>query len=402
MNGRRVDLDAVRGLMLVLMTLTHLPTRWSDPFGQPFGYVSAAEGFVMLSAYMAGMVYTGRGLQEGVPAMRRAFLQRALKIYGCQAALLLFLFSFIAAFGLGAENPDVRYLISYYLREPLTAFWSALLLVHNPPLLDILPLYIVFMLASPWVLAWGLTRGWGGVLAASTLLWALAQFDFGTWAYGVLQGATGLPVPLRETGSFEMFGWQFLWVFGLYMGAGAARGEPAPTFPRWIVVFALAYALATLVWRHAVGQVPFGPNEALNAPWDKWHLGPLRLINFFALLVLAMRFGPALMARLPRQRWLELLGAASLPVFCTHLVLVLIALLAVGAPKPERPLAIDAAILLASFAVLTVVAAISGRLDAYATAFKARRAARRSARRAAPGRPGGTRSPSSTTHSRLR
>lgn len=402
MSERRFDLDAVRGLMLVLMTLTHLPTRWSDPFGQPFGYVSAAEGFVMLSAYMAGMVYTGRGLQEGVPAMQRAFLQRALKIYGCQAALLLFLFSFIAAFGLGAQNPDVRYLMSYYLREPLTAFWSALLLIHNPPLLDILPLYIVFMLASPWVLAWGLTRGWGGVLAASTLLWALAQFDFGAWAYGVLQGATGLPVPVKETGAFEMFGWQFLWVFGLYMGAGAARGEPPPRFPRWMVAFALGYALATLAWRHAVGQVPFGANEALNAPWDKWHLGPLRLINFFALLVLAMRFGPALLARLPRQRWLELLGAASLPVFCAHLVLVLIALLAVGAPKPERPLAVDAAILLASFALLTVVAAVSGRLDAYAAAFKARRAARRQARRGATGHRGATRSPSSTTHSRLR
>ena len=31
--------------MLVLMTLTHVPTRFSSPAGQPFGYVSAAEGF---------------------------------------------------------------------------------------------------------------------------------------------------------------------------------------------------------------------------------------------------------------------------------------------------------------------------------------------------------------------
>ena len=33
------ELDALRGLMLVLMTLTHLPTRLSSPLGQPFGYV---------------------------------------------------------------------------------------------------------------------------------------------------------------------------------------------------------------------------------------------------------------------------------------------------------------------------------------------------------------------------
>ena len=55
---RRWELDALRGLMLVLMTLTHLPTRVADPLGQPLGHVSAAEGFVMLSGYMAGMVYT--------------------------------------------------------------------------------------------------------------------------------------------------------------------------------------------------------------------------------------------------------------------------------------------------------------------------------------------------------
>ena len=49
--------------MLVLMTLTHVPTRFSSPAGQPFGYVSAAEGFVLLSAFMAGSVYTRRAAQ---------------------------------------------------------------------------------------------------------------------------------------------------------------------------------------------------------------------------------------------------------------------------------------------------------------------------------------------------
>jgi peptidoglycan/LPS O-acetylase OafA/YrhL len=168
-----------------------------------------------------------------------------------------------------------------------------------------------------------------------------------------------------------------------------------------MVGVALAYAITTLVWRHVAGQTPTTDHAVLNAAFDKWHLAPLRLINFFALLVLAMRFGPALMERLPRLRWLEVLGAASLPVFCTHLVLVLIALLAYGAANPERPIAIDAAIVAVSFAVLTAVATISGRIDAYAAAFKARRAARRSTGRAR-GRRGAPRSPSSTTHSRLR
>ena len=46
---RRAELDALRGLLLVLMTITHLPTRYSVYSSQIFGFVSAAEGFVFLS-----------------------------------------------------------------------------------------------------------------------------------------------------------------------------------------------------------------------------------------------------------------------------------------------------------------------------------------------------------------
>ena len=45
---RKPELDALRGLFLVWMTLTHLPTKFSDLVNQPFGFVSSAEGFVFL------------------------------------------------------------------------------------------------------------------------------------------------------------------------------------------------------------------------------------------------------------------------------------------------------------------------------------------------------------------
>ena len=98
-DNRAWEIDALRGLMLVLMTATHLPTRFSSPLGQPFGYVSAAEGFVLLSGFMAGHVYMKRHQRYGEDEMRSAFLKRALKIYAWQVALLLFLFSFIALIG---------------------------------------------------------------------------------------------------------------------------------------------------------------------------------------------------------------------------------------------------------------------------------------------------------------
>ena len=374
---RRHDLDALRGLMLVLMTFTHLPTRFADPLGQPFGFVSAAEGFVMLSGYMAGMVYTGRALRHGLPVMREAFLKRALKLYGCQAALLLFLFTTVAVIGVMAEQHAVRDLMSFYVLRPKAALVGGLMLIYNPPLLDILPLYIVFMLASPVLLRQGLRRGWGGVLGASVALWTAAQFDLGRAVYEAAVALTHLPIPFRETGAFEIFAWQFLWVLGLWMGSNRALPDtPRTVFPRWL----LRVALVCLVWRHAVGQTPWPGNEAVNLAFDKWHLGVLRLIDFFALLVLAMHYGPALVARLPRLRPLEVMGAASLPVFCAHLVLALLVLAVAGAASEARSPWIDVAILVVGFGLLYLVALTSRRIERDLSA-------------------GATRSPSSTVHS---
>ncbi len=389
---RQWELDALRGLMLVLMTLTHLPTRWASPLSQPLGFVSAAEGFVFLSAFMAAKVYTAKQRREGDAALARGFHGRALKIWLVQAALLFFLFTVIALLGLLHDQPAVKDLLSFYLERPLVAFVAGLMLIYNPPLLDILPLYILFMLASPLLLLAGARRGWTLVLAGSVLLWLAAQWDFGTHLYEAAARWARIPVPARETGAFELLGWQFLWVVGLWLGARAGRGLPlAPAFPRGVVAAAWGVALVCFAWRHAAGQVPW-PSAAdaasalpaaVNAAFDKWHLGPLRLLNLAALVVLVLHHGPALAARMPRPRALELLGRASLPVFCAHLVLVLLALAYLGAAREGRSWWVDNAVLAVSFAVLFVVALASDAIDRHAARVKARLKARRELRRRA-------------------
>ncbi|MBC7619991.1 MAG: OpgC domain-containing protein [Candidatus Saccharibacteria bacterium] len=361
---RRWELDALRGLMLVLMTVTHLPTRLSSALGQPFGFVSAAEGFVLLSAYMAGLVYANLAQRHGVDAMRKAFWKRAFRVYACHVATLLFLFTVIAAVGLRAHQPAVTDLMSFYLAQPLTALGAGLLLIYMPPLLDILPMYILFMLASPWVLTHGLRQGWSGMLAASVGAWFLSQFGLGAWVYGVAAALTGLAVPLRESGAFAVLSWQFLWVLGLWMGASRHAKNVQPfEFPRWAVVLAVVFALAGFVWRHSVGQSPFGANQNLNMLFDKWLLGPLRLLDLFALMAVTLHFGPVLTSRIAGLPWLEALGAASLPVFSAHLAMVLLALALLGADPYAHAWWIDAWLLAACFGVLYGVARLSLRLD---------------------------------------
>ena len=363
-TGRQWEIDALRGLMLLLMTVTHLPTRLTSPLGQPFGYVSAAEGFVLLSAYVAGLVYSRLALRKSIDAMRQAFWRRALKVYLCQAAILLFLFTVIAAVGIKVDQPAVKDLMNYYLLQPYMALAAGLVLIYQPPLLDILPLYVLFMLASPWVLAWGLRHGWQRILWISFGFWVAGQFGIGTWTYNAVASATGLHVPLEETGAFVIFSWQLLWVAGLWCGASRNAPDAKPfVFSRKVLWAAAVIAVVCLVWRHVVGQAPFGANVALNLLFDKWALGPLRVLDLIALSVVVLGYGPWLAARLPRQRWLETMGAASLPVFCAHLVIVLLVLALLGSDPLERPAWQDGLLLAVSFPLLYGVALTTAWFD---------------------------------------
>jgi hypothetical protein len=359
---RRPELDALRGLMLILMTVTHVPTVYSMWLSQPFGYVSAAEGFVFLSAYLVGAVYTRTAIEHGVEAMRARLWRRAGVVWLCQAGMLLFLFTMIAQVGLLTGRRSIKNLISFYLAEPVDALWTGLALIYNPPLLDILPMYVLLMLASPVALAIGLRRrGWTLVIAVSLTLWLLAQFGLSQASYNAIVRATGLRVPLHETGAFELVAWQFLWILGLWMGS---RREAIPNrrgFPGWLVGFSLVFAAACLIWRHAVGQTPFEPHQ-LNLLFDKWRLGPLRLLDFFALLVIVARFGPYVAARW-RFKMLEALGRASLPAFCAHLVIVLVVLSITGDRVGTAPLWLDTMVLGLALAGVYAVALVSNVFD---------------------------------------
>jgi hypothetical protein len=382
-DTRRWELDALRGLMLILMTTTHLPTRYASITGQPLGFVSAAEGFVFLSAYMAGLVYAGRGRREGDTAMRQAFWARALKIYAAQLALLAFAFTVIAGLAVLVREPAVTDLLAFFLEQPLKATVSAALLLYSPALLDILPIYVVFMLLSPLVIMHGRQGAWGWMLGLSLALWFGAQFGLGPRLYEALAAHMSLPVRYRDMGAFEILAWQFLWMLGLWMGA--TRHEPGHgpwRVPRPAVLLSLAAALVCLVWRHAVGQVPVPQGSgvsAVNLMFDKWQLGPLRLLNFLALLLLIIAYGPRLKRGLPRPRALELLGRASLPVFCAHLVMALLALALLGAPSEQRSWWVDTAVLAAGLAGLWLTAWASRALDRRRQQRRQRRLLRASA-----------------------
>jgi hypothetical protein len=356
---RLPQVDALRGLMLVLMTLTHMPTRFSDPLGQPLGFVSAAEGFVFLSAFLVAYVGTGRAQMQGVSAMSRWLRHRLGAVYACHVCLLAFLFLVAVPIGAAREQPAITDLASHFLHSPSWAVIQSLTLLYNPPLLDILPLYIVFLAATPSVLNVAQRRGWPLLLAGSASLWMLSQVGAGQMLFDVLAYATGVDLPYGQTGSFSFLGWQMMWMLGLWMGhAFATKPSESHRPPEWVGIIAVAYAAVCFIWRHTIGQVPEPHGGDLNLLFDKWTLGPMRLFDFLSLAVAFLAFAPR-NAHWLLPSWLEWLGRAALPAFCAHLVVCLMALALVGAANAARPVWIDIGLLAAAFASMFVAAGLA-------------------------------------------
>jgi hypothetical protein len=327
-SQRQPELDALRGLMLILMTVAHLPTQAQVVTNQQLGFVTEAEGFVFLSAFLTGRIFGHIAKESGFPTVIKRLWTRALRLYGYHLFLLAIAFTVVATVAIHTGRPSLQGLLDFYLAHPIHAVGSALLLVYCPPLLDILPIYIIFLLATPIALYVGRRWSWKLVLIPSGLIWVLAQFGLRTAIYAYMVRSAGVKIPLNEMGAFDLLAWQFVWAVGLWLGAGRPKGVFKVLTSKMVVIVAIAAAIAFFLLRHELFHVHFD-----GALWqgliDKWHLGALRLLDFLSFAILFA------VSRSWLARWLTIaplvsLGKASLEVFCAHLLFCFAALSVVG------------------------------------------------------------------------
>lgn len=317
---RLPELDALRGLFLVWMTLTHLPTHFSNLVNEPFGFISSADGFVFLSALLIGRLYIRKMMQD--PAGVRAHMwKRSLKLYAYHMFLLAFAFTVAATWAVHAHRIAITNLLNFYLHHPGTAVLGSVLLIYCPPLFDILPMYVLFLFMTPLLLSAAVRVGWRVLLAASSLIWLLAQFGLRDFVHNWIVHATHLQIPLQETGAFNMFAWQVVWVVGLWIGACSAREAiPLARVPRWGIAFSAAVCAFFIAVRHGwIG--PHLTEQSLGILLDKWQIGPLRALNIAAFMVIFYWSRKYIRLVVAREPFLTL-GKASLQVFCAHLFFV--------------------------------------------------------------------------------
>ena len=308
----------MRGLMLVWITLTHLPTSASAYVNQPFGFVSATEGFIFLSALFTGRVYFRLAEHDGYRAMTWKIWGRTLRLYGYHALLLAFAFLVAVPIASRGNRPGLHNLLDFYfMAGPEQAITEAALLIYRPPLLDILPLYIIFLAMSSILILLARRFGWKPILWGSFAFWVLAQFGFRAAEHTFMMHYIPTRIPIHEMGAFDLWAWQFLWVVGIWLGVRWAQGDlPIEASARKVIIPATVIAVAFFLMRRLIAHgFQLDGTEWL---FDKWHLGPMRLLDFAAV-------GAVLIVG---QRWLKplavrplvLMGQSSLQVFCVHLL----------------------------------------------------------------------------------
>jgi hypothetical protein len=150
----------------------------------------------------------------------------------------------------------------------------------------------------------------------------LAQFGLRDLAHNWVVHVTHLQIPLQETGAFNMFAWQAVWIAGLWLGASSAQHQEMPLarIPRWGIALSGAICAFFIAVRHAwLG--PHLTETSLGLLVDKWQIGPLRVLNIAAFMVIFYWMRKYVRVVVAREPFLTL-GKASLQVFCAHIFFV--------------------------------------------------------------------------------
>lgn len=325
-GARDGRIDMFRGLALLMIFVNHVPgTLYENWTSRNFGFSDAAEAFVFISGLAAGLAYTNRLEAGAVWPGTVKILARARQIYFVHLVVTLVVLAIFAGVAMGLGRPEVLAMhgIRLLFEHPLQAMIGLPLLTYQLGYVNILPLYIVLLLATPALILAG--RRWPlALLAGSILLWAAAaQFKVNFPSYP--GGGGWFLNPLS---------WQLIFVVGLLCGIAQRQGRLFVPRSRVLFWVAAAFVVLVLLWVRIpelgdLGRRGLGRLSSLGVPgylvwFEKPYLFLPRLLHALALFYVLANLG--IVRWFAESRWAEplrVLGRSSLPVFAAGSVLSL-------------------------------------------------------------------------------
>lgn len=322
--GRDLRLDVFRGLALMMIFINHVPgTAWEYATNRNFGFSDAAEGFVIMSGIAAGLAYGRVVSRDGIFAGALRCWRRAFTLYWVHitTTMLALGISALAARAFGVTEMIEINNVKAVFGDLEGALIGLPLMTHQLGYFNILPLYCVLLLSTPWLIA--LAYRSPALLAAGSVgLW----FAAGLWRLNLPN------YPVDGGWFFNPFAWQLIFVVGLMTGLALKEGRRFVPVNRRLFWAAVGYLAFSLAWM----KVPFIMNtgrEVLHAlydlglpfhiiSFDKTFLATPRLLHALALLYVVSCLPAAV--SFARARWsapLALMGRHALPVFALGSVL---------------------------------------------------------------------------------
>jgi len=306
---QRIDgIDFWRGFALLSIFINHAPDNiLGYATHRNFGFSDAAELFVFLSGVSVALAYGLRFLDGQMLESIRALARRVFTLYWVQILISLLAIGFLIVLSTVLDDDDM---IDDADRDtvvdtPLRGIAAILGLTHQLAFFNILPLYIVLLLATPALLALA-RRDRRLMLLASAAVYVAArvfQFNIPSW-------------PVEGVWFFNPFTWQLVFTVGLTIGIGLRDGG----MPRDARLFAISLVLvvaSAFVVTNGFGFMPDLRERARESlDISKSDLGLLRFVHFLALTYTVYYCGlTRLLARTPVFKPLCVLGRHSLPVF---------------------------------------------------------------------------------------
>jgi hypothetical protein len=313
--ARDTRLDIVRGWLQVSIFGAHAVGSLFGGWGihAAWGLSDSSEQFLFLSGFVLASVFTLKASRDGARAATGDTWRRAGRLWAKHMALFLLFGAMIlwAERALPLPGEGERLAWGLLMAQPWTALWGAAALLYLPNYIDILPVFILCMLALPAFL-WAAAR-WGvAALAVPLVLWAGVQA--GAWEYW-----SWLPTGL------DPLAWQLVFMLGAWFGRVALLEGAAVRRRGWAVW--LAVAMVAIGFAQRLGETVGSPLaldvETIWALAGKTHLGPLALLHGLALAYLVAVLVPreAGWMRSRAAQALAAVGRHSLDVFCIGLFL---------------------------------------------------------------------------------
>lgn len=358
----------IRGLALSMIFINHVPGTWFEHLtSRNFGFSDAAEAFVLLAGVSAALAY-GRPF-AALPLWRgiTRIWARAWTLYLVHLMISILALGVVAAMARwgGSGRMIMMDNFSAIFRDPLGVFVGLPTLLHQFGYVNILPLYVLFLLAAPAALWLGL-RWPLALLAMSAAIWGFA---------GIAR-INLLTYPGLNGWFLNPLAWQLLFVLGLLIGLRMKDGgRLVPVHP---VLFGLAagYVVLALLWMKVpavreIGNIGMIWLSRQGAPrlfthFDKGHLELPRLLHILALAYLLSAW-PWLKAQAGRGVFhpLAVMGQQALPVFALGTVLAFVAralreLWTLAGHSPS--LLLDAAVIIGGLSLQLALAVLRDQL----------------------------------------